>query len=55
MRDNVHGNKIEQVKCMQDVSSIYSLVSQIKRPIKVVPVGSKNWDANWITILVNIV
>ena len=49
MRDNVDDNKIEQVKCMQDVGSIYSFVSQIVRPILVAPVGSKNWDANWIT------
>ena len=28
MHNNVHDNKIERVKCMQDVGSIYSFVSQ---------------------------
>ena len=52
MRDNVHDNKIKQVKCMQDVGGIYSFVSQIVSPIYVAQVGSKNWDANWFTVLV---
>ena len=33
MHDNVHDNKIEQVKYMKDVGSIQTFVSQIVRPI----------------------